>query len=58
MIAPVLIWLAPLTFTHHVILQIKLLYIIADSEEEFNGFFLYIFKYGYSLTIVYYQCGP
>lgn len=33
---PVLIWLALLlTFTHHAIAQIKLLYIIADSERGF-----------------------
>lgn len=38
---PVLIWLAPLTFTYHVILLIKLLYIIADSERGFNGFFTF-----------------
>lgn len=44
---------------YQVILLIKLLYIIADSEGEFDVILtsLHSFYYGKSLTIVYYQCG-
>lgn len=42
-----LIWPAALTSTYHVISQIKLLYIIADSEGGFNVFFFFLLHFYY-----------
>ena len=48
---------APLTFTHHVILLINILYIIADSEGGFNVFFYICFIMAKRLQLSIYQCG-
>lgn len=52
---PPLIKYKLIAITNQVILQNKLLYIIADIDDGCNVSFLYS-KYGYSFLIFYYQC--